>query len=187
MILKYFFIISAFFLFTSCSSLQKLEETQSGGLQNPSSGPAWAKEELYVSESTLGASAHIEIREDQSPVQGLILADAKAQAYFKKQLSLKLAAWLVTLNKNEKITGTALQTFTDDLINNDLDAVLLIDKRFYDKKESRVNCYSLATLNAEELKQKILEKILKSFNDAKTLRDDLEKSWSQFLASLPMG
>ena len=192
--LKSFFIIISFFLVTSCSSLQKLSKTSQEGsgetaseAQKQTSLPAWVQEELYRSENTLGVSARIEIPEDQSPVQGLILADAKAHEDFKKRLSIKLATWLVSLNKDGKITEASLKTFTEDLINNDLDSLLLIDKRFYDKSESKVRCYSLATLSTNELKQKLLEKILKNFQDAKTLHDNLESSWEEFLASLPMG
>ena len=196
--LKSFFrgalVISSFFLLSSCSALQKISgisQEESGetarDTQKQASLPTWAEAKLYRNENTLGVSARIEIPEDQSAVAGLILADAKAHEDFKKQLGSKLATWLVSLNKDGKITEASLKTFTEDLINNDLDSLLLIDKRFYDKSESQVRCYSLATLNANELKQKLLEKILKNFQDAKTLHDNLESSWEEFLASLPMG
>jgi len=193
--LKYFFILCSISLVISCSTLQRNsktsgktnEQTTVENVRNPSSQPTWAQEELYVSESTLGVSAHVEILKDQSPVQGLILADAKAQEHFKKQLSLKLAAWLVTLNKNPNITVTKLKTFAENLINNDLSGALLIDKRFYNQTESQYQCYSLATLTASELKQKISEKINKDFKDAQDLLIELEASWGQFLTSFPQG
>ncbi len=190
--LKFFFTISAFFILASCSSVQRTTATSGeisdqASLENKTALPQWAKEELHVNESTLGVTARIEISQDQSPVQGLILADAKAQELFKKQLSSKLYTWLLALNKNPHITGPTLKIFTENLINNDLDSVLLIDKHYYNQTESHYQCYSLATLNASELKQKISEKINKDFKDAQSLLKDLEASWNQFLASLPIG
>ena len=91
--LKYFFILCSISLVISCSTLQRNsktsgktnEQTTVENVRNPSSQPTWAQEELYVSESTLGVSAHVEILKDQSPVQGLILADAKAQEHFNNK------------------------------------------------------------------------------------------------------